>query len=176
MKYGVLTLLLSDFTLALTDKVLVHIAPTTASCAGAEFPEECTDATQVARAINAAFETYGISSLRERVSLVADILFESGNFKYNKNHYPGRPGQGTGMMAMPSFVKPYAESVAGAVAVAKAEAAGGDTGLDALLELANGKDEKSFRIAAWFLSTQCTDSIQSGLVTREIDGLHNRNR
>ncbi|KAI1682322.1 hypothetical protein KJE20_07054 [Pyrenophora tritici-repentis] len=113
MKYGVLTLLLSDFTLALTDKVLVHIAPTTASCAGAEFPEECTDATQVARAINAAFETYGISSLRERVSLVADILFESGNFKYNKNHYPGRPGQGTGMMAMPSFVKPYAHNFRG---------------------------------------------------------------
>ncbi|PZD22188.1 hypothetical protein A1F96_11368, partial [Pyrenophora tritici-repentis] len=168
MKYGVLTLLLT-----LTDKVLVHIAPTTASCAGAEFLEECTDATQAARAINAAFETYGISSLRERVSLVADILFESGNFKYNKNHYPGRPGQGTGMMAMPSFVKPYAESVAGAVAVAKAEAAGGDTGLDALLELANGNDEKSFRIAAWFLSTQCADSIQPGLVTRKIDGLHN---
>ncbi|KAI1523622.1 hypothetical protein PtrSN001C_011374, partial [Pyrenophora tritici-repentis] len=95
---------------------------------------------------------------------------------YNKNHYPGRPGHGTGMMAMPSFVKPYAESVAGAVAVAKAEAAGGDTGLDALLELANGNDEKSFRIAAWFLSTQCADSIQPGLVTRKIDGLHNHFR
>jgi hypothetical protein len=187
MRYGVLTLLLGVFALcavstpqtgddsqstALSDQVLIRIAPTTASCAGAEFPEECTDATPAAKAINTAFETYGISSFGERAGLVAYMLFESGKFKYNKNHFPGRPGQGTRMMAMPPIVKSYAESVAGADAVAKAEAAGGDAGLDAVLKLASCNDEKSFGSAAWFLVTRCDESIRSALATGEMDGWH----
>ncbi|KAL6154011.1 hypothetical protein ACJBU6_07300 [Exserohilum turcicum] len=187
MKHQVLTLLLSVFALcvlsmpqagddshsiALSDKDLVLIAPETKSCAGAGFPDECADATRAARAINKAFETYRISSLGEKVALVAYMLFESDKFKYNKNHYPGRPGQGTRMMAMPSFVKSYAESVAGADAVAKAEAAGGDAGLNAVLQLATCNDEKSFGSAAWYLSTQCPASVRDGLDKRGIDGWH----
>jgi hypothetical protein len=159
-------------TTALTDQILVSIAPTTASCAGAEFPEECADAMQAAKAINKAFEIYKISSPGQRAGLVAYMLFESGNFKYNKNHYPGRPGQGTRMMAMPSFIKLYATSVAGVDAVARTEATAGDAGLDAVLKLANWDDEKSFGSAVWFLSTQCSDEIRSGLTTRGIDGWH----
>jgi hypothetical protein len=79
---------------ALTDHILVGTAPTTASCAGAEFPEECADAAEAAKAINKAFKTYEIFSEGQRAGLVAYMLFESGNFKYNKNHNPGRPGQG----------------------------------------------------------------------------------
>lgn len=159
-------------SIILSHEALVKIAKETDSCKGAKFPEECADATRAAKAINTAFERYGISSLGEKAALVAYMLFESGNFKYNRNHYPGIPGQGTRMMAMPSFVKSYAESVAGADAVAKAEAAGGDAGLDAVLDLANCNDEKSFGSAAWFLSTQCTASVRSGLTTRGMDGWH----
>ncbi|EMD86593.1 hypothetical protein COCHEDRAFT_1115009 [Bipolaris maydis C5] len=187
MRHRVLTLILGVFALyaaslpqsrdddefkALSGQVLREIAPKTESCEDAAFPEECADATRAARAINKAFETYGISSLGERVGLVAYMLFESDDFKYNRNHYPGRPGQGTRMMAMPSFVKSYAESVAGPDAVAKAEAAGGDAGLDAVLRLANCNDEKSFGSAAWFLSTQCTGSVRDGLATRGKSGWH----
>ncbi|KAB2100077.1 hypothetical protein AG0111_0g11819 [Alternaria gaisen] len=187
MSHRVLTLFLSAFALcanstpqtgdnsqctALSDQVLVRIASTTASCEGAGFPEECADATRAARAINTAFETYGISSLGERAGLMAYMLFESDNFKYSRNHFPGRPGQGTRMMGMPPIVKLYAESVAGADTVAEAEAAGGDAGLDAVLRLANCNDERSFGMAAWFLSTQCTPSVRARLATGEMDGWH----
>jgi hypothetical protein len=187
MRHWALTLLLGVFALcahsmpqtgedsqstALSDQTLIRIAPSTASCEGAAFPEECADATRAAEAINLAFETYGISSSGERAGLVAYMLFESGDFRYSKNHFPGRPGQGTRMMGMPPLVKLYAESVAGVDAVARAEAAGGDAGLDAVLRLANCNDEKSFGMAAWFLSTQCTNDTRGGLATGEMDGWH----
>jgi len=82
---------------SLTADNLIAIAPTTASCDGAPFPDECADATAAATAINKAFETYKITSKGERAAIVAYELFESGNFKYKRNHFPepGRPGQGT---------------------------------------------------------------------------------
>ena len=159
-------------TKALTAETLVAIAPATASCSGADFPEECADATRAATAINKAFTTYGITSTGEQAALVAYMLFESGNFKYSKNHFPGRPGQGTRMMAMPPFVKKYASSVAGAQAVATAEATGGDAGLNAVLALVNSDDEKSFGSAAWFLSTTCSAEVRAGLVAETTEGWH----
>lgn len=86
----------------ITAEQLTQIAPATASCNGAPFPAECADATSVAAAINKSFETYKVTSKGEQAALVAYMLFESGNFKYNINHFPGRPGQGTRMMAMVS--------------------------------------------------------------------------
>jgi hypothetical protein len=86
---------------ALTAEKLIAIAPATASCSGGDFPDECADATRAAAAINKAFSTYKITAVGEQAALVAYMLFESGNFKYNHNHFPapGRPGQGTRMMA-----------------------------------------------------------------------------
>lgn len=76
------------------------------------------------------------------------------------------------MMAMPPYVKKYAAAIAGDQAVATAEAAGGNAGLDAVLALANADDEKSFGSAAWFLTTQCTPQIRAGLVSEETAGWH----
>jgi hypothetical protein len=157
-------------TAALTAAQLTAIAPKTASCAGADFPDECADATAAATALNKAFDTYKITSTGEQAAIIAYELFESGDFKYKKNHYPGVPGQGTRMMAMPNYVKLYATAVAGADAVAQAEAAGGDAGRIAVLALVNGDDEKSFGSAAWFVSTQCTADVRAGLVTESEDG------
>jgi hypothetical protein len=158
----------------LTAAHLIAISPKTASCAGADFPDECADATQAAAALNKAFETYKITSPGEQAAIVAYELFESGDFKYKKNHFPapGRPGQGTRMMAMPPYVKQYATAVAGADAVAKAEAAGGDAGLNAVLALVDD-DEKSFGSAAWFVSTQCSAAVRAGLDAETEDGWHN---
>lgn len=80
---------------ALTAATLIAIAPNTESCAGADFPEECADASTAATALTKAFNTYNITSKGEQAAIIAYELFESGDFKYNKNHYPGRPGQGT---------------------------------------------------------------------------------
>ncbi|KAF2035835.1 hypothetical protein EK21DRAFT_96455 [Setomelanomma holmii] len=155
-----------------TAENLVAIAPATASCSNAPAPGECADATAAASAINKSFATYGITSTGEQAALVAYMLFESGNFKYSKNHYPGRPGQGTRMMAMPNFVAEYATKVAGANAVAAASAVGGDAGLNAVLALVNSDDEKSFGSAAWYLATKCTTAVRTGLQAETTDGWH----
>jgi hypothetical protein len=155
----------------LTAEQLVAIAPATVSCTGADFPQECADATHAATAINKAFATYKITTVGEQAALVAYMLFESGNFKYNHNHFPapGRPGQGTRMMAMPPFIEKYATSVAGASAVATAKA----QSLDAVLALVNSDDEKSFGAAPWFLTSTCTPEVRAGLVAETTDGWHN---
>lgn len=158
---------------SVTADQLIQIAPDTASCSGAPFPEECADATAAAAALNKSFDTYGIKTAGEKAALIAYTLFESGNYKYSKNHFPGRPGQGTRMMAMPPFIAKYATAVAGADAVATANAAGGDAGLNAVLALVNSDDEKSFGSAAWFYSTQCTEDVKAGVAAESVDGWHN---
>jgi hypothetical protein len=155
----------------LTAQELISIAESTASCASAPFPNECADATRAAAAINKSFETYQITSIGEQAAVVAYMLFESGNFTYSKNHFPGRPGQGTRMMAMPPVVEKYATSVAGAGAVAQALAAGGDLGLINTLALVNSDDEKSFGAAAWYLTT-CSPAVRTGLDAGTVDGWH----
>jgi hypothetical protein len=157
---------------SLTAASLAIIAPATASCNSPDFLSECADATKAAAAINKSFTTYKITSIGEQAALVAYMLFESGNFKYSQNHFPGRPGQGTRMMAMPPFVKKYASSVTGADAVSTAESVGGDAGLNAVLALVNSDDEKSFGSAAWFLTSTCTPKVRAGLVAQTMDGWH----
>jgi hypothetical protein len=161
-------------TAPLTATNLIAIAPQAASCDGAPFPEECADATSAATALNQAFETYNVTSKGEQAAIIAYELFESGDFKYKTNHFPepGRPGQGTRMMAMPDYVKQYATALVGADVVAKAEAKGGYEGLKAVLALVNGDDEKSFGSGAWFVSTQCSKDVRAGLVAETKDGWH----
>lgn len=158
---------------SVTAEQLIQIAPETASCSGAPFPDECAEATVAATALSKSFDTYGIKSAGEKAALIAYTLFESGNYKYSKNHFPGRPGQGTRMMAMPPFISKYATAVAGADAVAAASAAGGDAGLNAVLALVNSDDEKSFGSAAWFYSTQCSAEVKAGVDAGTVEGWHN---
>lgn len=160
-------------TVLLSAAKIEAVEPTTATCDAAPFPEECADSKIAAAALNSSFEKYNITAVGEVAALVAYTLFESGNYKYKQNHYPGRPGQGTRMMAMPNYIKEYATAVAGADAVAQAQAAGGDTGLTAVLALANADDEKSFGSAAWYLTTQCKPDVRAGLVAETVDGWHN---
>lgn len=158
----------------LTAEEIIAVDPKTASCVGAVPLDECADASRAAVAINKSFQTYSINSTGEKAALLAYMMYESGSFKYNRNHYPepGRPGQGTRMMAMYPYVKLYATSVLGEDAVAKAEAVGGDDGMNAVLALVNSDDEKSFGSAAWFLSSQCTQEVKAGLAAETVDGWH----
>jgi hypothetical protein len=166
----------SDCPTGLTAQELNQISQqATASCDGATYADECADSTRAATAINQAFETYKITSVGEQAALVAYMLFESGNFKYNKNHFPapGRPGQGTRMMAMPPVIEMYATSVAGAAAVAQAKAKGdADGGLASILALVNSDDANSFGAAAWFLTSQCSSAVRAGLDAETVDGWH----
>ena len=101
------------------------------------------------------------------------MLYETGDFKYSINHYPGVPGQGTRNMQSPAYNLKYAEWLATectncgitAQEVKKAEA----TGPKAVLALVN-TDEWGFGSAAWFLSPQCDASVQKGLAAGTEEG------
>ncbi|KAF1969023.1 hypothetical protein BU23DRAFT_558055 [Bimuria novae-zelandiae CBS 107.79] len=155
-----------------TAEDLTAIDSKTESCdSNAAFAKECADATRAAPAITTSFKKYDISEPGVQAALIAIMLYESGSFKFNHNHYPepGRPGQGTRNMQMSPFNEKYATDLFGADAVAQAQGAGGDAALDAVLALVQG-DEESFASAAWFLMTQCTADIKTGLASGSAEG------
>jgi hypothetical protein len=143
---------------------LLAIAPTSDTCADAPFPAECVVSSKsVVEAIVAGFARYGVATAAEQAVLLSWMAYESGDFKYNQNHYPapGRPGQGTRAMLMPNYVQQYASSLP--ELQASVTAAGSDVGQ--VLSLVQ-PDQYSFASAAWFYSTQCTapqkDAVQAG--------------
>ncbi|KAF2204171.1 hypothetical protein GQ43DRAFT_196852 [Delitschia confertaspora ATCC 74209] len=150
---------------ALSASAITTVSPSTSTCSGAPFPEECATASQAAGPISRSFTKYQITSSGEQAALLALMLYESGDFKYSKNHFPGVPGQGTRNMQSPAFNLKYAESLYPAEEVEEAQA----QGPEAVLELVND-DEKGFASAAWFLSTQCTDEIRQGLASKSAEG------
>lgn len=145
---------------------LITIAPNTTSCDGAKFPAECRDASMAAPHIAASFHQHDIHSFGAQAALVAIMLFESGDFKYKMNHFPGVAGQGTRNMQSPAYNEEYAEWIAAhgedaaittnSVAAAKAQ------GPAQLLDLIN-TDHWGFGSAAWFLHTQCDAGIADAL-------------
>lgn len=152
---------------------ITTIAPDTESCAGASFISECANASHAAPFVSLSFANYGITSFGAQAGLLALMLYESGSFKYNKNHWPGVPGQGTRNMQSPSYNLKYATWLAtyvsnsgitlDTVAVAEAE------GPDAVLGLVEC-DAWSFASAAWFLKTQCDATIEQGLADQTDQG------
>ncbi|KAL8666938.1 MAG: hypothetical protein Q9168_007391 [Polycauliona sp. 1 TL-2023] len=138
---------------------LIAMAPTSTTCAGAKFAAECKTAVQAAPFINASFKTYGITSAGEAAAIISLMAFESADFKYNMNHFPGRPGQGTRNMQMPPFNLEYAKSIP-ALATGL-QAAGTDVVKVLALLTANG--EYDFGSAAWFMKTKCSAGVRAGL-------------
>jgi hypothetical protein len=151
---------------------LLMIAPTSGTCDGAPFPAECETAAQAAPYLISAMSKYSITTLPELAAVLSLIAFETGDFKYDINHYPapGRPGQGTRNMQMPSYNLMYAKSIpalAGPLAaITTASSTDGlsDDQLNAIRALVL-PDEYSWASAAWFLTAQCASArpaIQAG--------------
>jgi hypothetical protein len=91
-----------------TPTALIGIAPDAEVCNGSgEWPDECATAAQAALALASVFSRYGISNLGAQAAIIAWEAFESAEFRYKINHYPGIPGQGTRCMMMPDFVAEY---------------------------------------------------------------------
>lgn len=144
----------------ITSDDLVKIAADTASCDGAAFPAECAPASVAAPAIAESFSLFNINSFGAQAALVAIMLFESGDFKYKINHFPGVAGQGTRNMQSPAFNAKYADWIAAngndpSITSESVAAAANDPAT--LLDLIN-TDKWSFASAAWFISTQCDAS------------------
>lgn len=165
-----------DDDASLAAKIL-KAAPGTESCSTASFPDECATAAEAAPHIAAAMERFCIHETPVVAALVDIMLFESGAFQFNRNHFPepGRPGQGTRNMQMSPFNHKYALDVPElrdqAVAIA------GDTADDALSDDQKNDilalvmpDEYSFASAAWYLTTQCEASVRKSLADNGDEG------
>lgn len=142
---------------------LLTIAPTSSTCAGAPAAGECRTADQAAGPILNAFNKYQISSAGEMAAVLSLMAFETQDFKYNTNHFPGRPGQGTRNMQMPPVNLKYAQSIP-----ELASAGSGDP--VQVLRLLTSNDDYDFGSGSWFLATQCPDSVRSGLKTGSQEG------
>jgi len=101
------------------------------------------------------------------------MLYESGDFKYAQNHFPGVPGQGTRNMQSPAYNLKYAEYLATVytncgINSAQVQQASAE-GPVALLALVN-TEEWTFGSAAWYLVTQCGASVREGLAAGTQEG------
>ncbi|CRG88823.1 hypothetical protein PISL3812_05858 [Talaromyces islandicus] len=142
----------------LTTDQLLAISPNSSSCANAPAPGECATAAEAAPVINEVFAEYMISTAGEQAALLSLMAFETGDFKYNRNHFPGVPGQGTRNMQSPAFNRQYALSIAEIKDQVSAE-----DDVSATLDLLLGDARWDFGSAAWFLTTQCSDAVRQGL-------------
>ena len=151
---------------AITAADLVKLAPSTANCNNAPAASECRTAAQAAPYIGISFTNFGITEFPVQAALVSLMLYETGDFKYARNHFPGVPGQGTRNMQSPAYNLKYAQWLSmecnncgiSASDVQSAQA----KGPEAVLALVNS-DEWGFGSAAWFLSTQCGAGVRSEL-------------
>jgi hypothetical protein len=135
------------------------IMPTSKSCAGAQFPDECRTAEQAAPFISKACADL---STGECAATIALMGLESVEMKFKHNVSPGRPGQGTANMMMAEFTLQYATDLFGADQV-------NGKSPDEVLAMVT-VDEHNFASAAWFLKTACTADVRTALETGTNDG------
>ena len=145
---------------------IIKVATQASSCANPPAAGECRTAAQAAPYVAISFSNFGIKDFNSQAALLSLMLYESDNFKYAINHFPGVPGQGTRNMQSPQYNLEYAKWLSTVCKncgitpkqVTTAEA----QGPVAVLKLVN-TDEWGFGSAAWFLSTQCDASVKEGL-------------
>jgi hypothetical protein len=150
--------------------IIQQIAPTSNTCASAPAAGECATNAQAAPYLISAMQQYGVYAPSEIAAVLALISYESGDFKYNTNHYPGRAGQGTRNMMMPNYVLLYAKSIpALATQLSAITASDSITGLsDDQLNAVRAlvlPDAYTWGSGAWFLTTQCASvrpALQAG--------------
>ncbi|EAW08653.1 uncharacterized protein ACLA_095860 [Aspergillus clavatus NRRL 1] len=148
-----------NININITPEQIAAIAPKSTSCANPPAPGECATAAQAAPHIARSFETYQVTSAAEQAAVIALMAFESGEFAYNRNHFPGVPGQGTRNMQSPAFNAKYAAALP-ELAEPLAQAAGDPA---RVLDLLLANEEYDFGSGAWFLATQCARDVRAEL-------------
>ncbi|KAJ1643449.1 hypothetical protein J3B02_003145 [Coemansia erecta] len=124
------------------------------SCASVSTPSECAPNSRAVMAINHAIAKYGVTSTGEIAALIALMAYESADWQYNINHYPGRPGQGTKAMLMYDFIEKYAQQVHQSEATRVLISGGNsDSAKNSVRELVLNDDD-SFGAVFWYLVTQ----------------------
>ncbi|KAK2065076.1 hypothetical protein LY76DRAFT_384712 [Colletotrichum caudatum] len=159
--------------------IIAAVAPKSVSCDGlTDFPDECATADRAAKYLPAALQKYGIYRPGEIAGVLSLMAFETGDFRYNRNHFPapGRPGQGTRNLQMPKYNLMYALSIPELKDKAAEIAAGATDGAslsddqkNAVLDLVL-PDDYSWGSGPWFLATQCDQDVRDGLAAGTVKG------
>ncbi|KAK1999175.1 hypothetical protein LX36DRAFT_492267 [Colletotrichum falcatum] len=159
--------------------IIMAVAPKSVSCYGVtDFPDECATADRAAKYLPAALQKYGIYRPGEIAGVLSLMAFETGDFRYNRNHFPapGRPGQGTRNLQMPKYNLMYALSIPELKDKAAEIAAGATDGAslsddqkNAILDLLL-PDDYSWGSGPWFLATQCDQDVRDGLAAGTVKG------
>ncbi|RAL07776.1 uncharacterized protein BO97DRAFT_377894 [Aspergillus homomorphus CBS 101889] len=144
---------------SISSEQIQTIAPTSNTCADAPAVGECATSDTAASSIAKSFQTYGVTNKAEQAAVIGLMAFESQDFKYNKNHFPGVAGQGTRNMQSPAFNAKYAASIPALAEPLKS--ASGD--VTATLDLLRAVPEYDFGSGAWFLTTQCSSTVRAQL-------------
>jgi len=161
----------------ITEAQLLQIAPNSKTCdPTAKAANECRTAAQAAPLINAAHKQFGINTKGEAAALVSLQVFESGQFKFDRNQ-AGNPGQGTRNEMNFPFIYQYALDTP-SIKDAALNLVPAGTNLNTVtnstkndvLNIVLQHDDLSFASAAWFLKrsaatagTGCSPAIISGL-------------
>lgn len=151
---------------SITTQQILSIAPTSSTCAGADYPAQCRTADQVAPLISQVFDAYDIVSPGEKAAVLTTIAFETTDFKYNINITPGIPGQGTRNMQSAAFNLLYAQAIPELAPLIGAAS----SSPNGVRDLLTGNDLYDFGSAAWFLINQCSEAIRAGLQSQGLAG------
>ncbi|KAJ9157611.1 hypothetical protein NKR23_g148 [Pleurostoma richardsiae] len=127
------------------------VMPTSDSCSGAQFPDECRTADQASQYIIDAMAKYKLYTYGEIAAVLSLIGYESVDMKFKHNVSPGRAGQGTSNMQMSSLNIEYAKSITELAT----EAATADE--NSILALVT-PDQYNFGSGPWFLTEKCSDT------------------
>ncbi|KAL2687868.1 hypothetical protein Neosp_005437 [[Neocosmospora] mangrovei] len=148
--------------------IIEHLAPKSVKCDPKN--DECRTAKQAAPFITQGFYDHGIYDVKEMAAVLSLMAFESGDFQYKRNAFPGRPGQGTANMQMAKFNLLYAQSIPELKEkwgkVKTVDGASNSTLSDLLDDVT--QDKYNFASGPWFLTTQCEPSVRTSL-QKDID-------
>jgi len=146
--------------------IVLAIAPKSGDCTNAPFADECATNVQAARPLVDAMAAYGIYNPAQIAAVLSVMAFESGDFKYNKNHNPGRAGQGTRNMQLIKYNVLFARSkdeLKDKVPEGDADSMTDDQ-KNAVLALVMA-DPYNYETGPWFLATQCEQSVRDTLAS-----------
>ncbi|KAJ2450970.1 hypothetical protein EV183_003930 [Coemansia sp. RSA 2336] len=125
-------------------------------CASAAEQAECATNEVAAAAITNAINKYDVKRRGEVVALIALMAYESADWEYNINHFPGRAGQGTRAMLMYNFISTYAQSLYPSKITATEASSQSTEAMNSVRELVLNNDD-SFAAAFWYLTTVAKD-------------------
>jgi len=162
---------------SITSQQILQAAPGSGSCVPGG--TACSTPDVAAAALNSAFEKCGYTSLGQQAALLGLMTFESVDFEYNVNAFPGRPGQGTKAMLMFNFVLKYALAQP-ELNSQVLELSGGSTDPNSIPDATKNEirqlvlpDKYTFGAAPWFLSTQCDASVATQLTSGGLTAFQN---